>query len=63
MLVGVDDGLGTIAQAEFSQQPTHVRLDGLLGDEQLACDLCVRLSLSHQFEHFTLTWSQRCEFR
>jgi hypothetical protein len=41
-LVGDDDGLASIAQAELAEHATDVSLDGLLADDESRGDLVVR---------------------
>jgi hypothetical protein len=40
-LVGEDDGLHSITQAELGEYVGHMGLDGLFGDVESCCDLGV----------------------
>ena len=53
-LVGDDDGLGPISEAEFCQDPPHVGLDGLLGHNQADGDLSVGQSTGDRYQYFAL---------
>ena len=52
MLVGVGDGLGSVADAGLGEEMIDMALYRGLADYQPAGDLCVRQSLGDQCEHF-----------
>src|SRR5699024_2277859 len=54
VVVREDHQLHTVAQVELRQQAAHVRLDGVIGDEQLLAHLAVRASLGDQQQHLPL---------
>ena len=60
-LVGEDDRLHAVAQAELGQQARHVGLDGALRDEQLARDLRVAAGRGRAAENLALAGRQRLE--
>src|SRR5450755_4648421 len=53
------NGLRTIARPELAEQSTGVRLDGVLGQEQLAADLTVGLTLAHSAQYLHFSFGQR----
>src|SRR4051794_5634050 len=57
-LVGQDDGLDAVAQAELEQQARHVRLDRALADDELARELRVALAAREQDQDLALALGQ-----
>src|SRR4029453_10906903 len=53
--------LVAVGQLQFTQHAAHMRLDGLDRDEQLSCDLLVRVAACDEPEHLTLTLGQSIE--
>ena len=49
------DGLCAVSHAELAEEPAGVRLDGVLGEVELAADLAVALALAHAAQHLQLT--------
>src|SRR5260370_22938784 len=62
-LVGQDDHLNPVAQAELGQDPADVRLDRRLGHVQRGGDLGVRLALGHRHDDLALAFGQRGQLR
>src|SRR5215467_10827524 len=54
-----NDGLRTVAQSQFEQNPPNMSLNGRLAEAQSRGQLGVAQALSQQLEHFELAWSQR----
>ena len=56
---GVGGYLGTRAQVEFDQDPSHVILNSLRSEEQLVSDLAVRESARDAIHHVTFARRER----
>jgi hypothetical protein len=54
VLVGHDDRLHAVAQAQLGEDPRDVGLHGRLGEEQLARDLDVRAPAGDEEQHLEL---------
>jgi len=53
--VGADDRLDAISDSQFHEDAGDVRLDGGIGDDQLAGDLAVAHAGREEWEHFELS--------
>lgn len=53
-LVGEDNGLDTVAEAELGQNPFQVRLDRRFLDEQAGGDFAVGQATGDEFQHIPL---------
>src|SRR4051794_38962111 len=62
-LVGKDDGLHAVSQAELHQHPGYVSLDCGLRHEELLGDLHVRQTAPEHHQDLSLAWRQRGERR
>ena len=60
VLIGVHDGLGAVAQREFSQHMTYMCLNGLFRQAQFTGDLRVRQPAGDQPQHVDLPWGKGC---
>src|SRR3954451_2019423 len=52
------DGVSAVGGAELAEEPSRVRLDGVLGQVQLAADLGVRATPGHPGEALELALGQ-----
>src|SRR4051794_4631499 len=57
-LVGVDDGLGSVAEVELGEEVGDVGLDGRFADDELGGDLGVGVAAGDEFEHLELARGQ-----
>jgi hypothetical protein len=62
-LVGEDDGLNAVAQAEFREHPPDMRLDGGVGHDELVGDLRVGEAAGDEFQDVELASRQVVELR
>jgi len=60
-LVGEDDGLNAVAQAEFREHPPDMRLDGGVGHDELLGDLRVGEAAGDEFQDVELAGRQVVE--
>ena len=55
LLRGVSGGLGSISDAEFGQDRSHVLVGGLVADEKRLGDLGIAVAGSKKLEHIAFT--------
>lgn len=59
--VGQDDGLDSVAQAEFHEYARDMRLDCRFAEDQPICDFGIRQAVGHELEDLDLAWREFVE--